>query len=109
MEFDLFSGAVIAMIAGGLLVGLFNIARVKRNGIEAEAYVTRLEERESTDSDGGTSVYYDVYVLYTTKEGRRVEAALSNPKNSLRAGDRVTVKYLPEKEDMPVFIRMSER
>ena len=109
MEFDLFSGAVIAIVAGGLLTGLFNIARVKRNGIEAEAYVTRLEEHESTDSDGDMSVYYDVYVLYTTKEGRRVEAALSNPKNRLTPGDRVTIKYLPGKEEQPVFIKMSER
>lgn len=109
MEIDLFSGTVIAIISGGLLWGLYNIYRVKRNGIEAEAYVTRLEEHESTDSDGDTSVYYDVYVLFTTREGRQVEAALINPKNRLNAGDRVTVRYLPGKEEQPVFMKMSER
>lgn len=52
MKIDLFSITVLAIVGGGFLYAFFWILKVKRNGIEAEAYVSRIEEHETIDSDG---------------------------------------------------------
>ena len=106
MEFDWFSWSIIALIAGSFIYAMIYIARVKRYGTEAEAYVSRLEEHESIDADGACSTYYDVYVIYRTQEGRQVEGTLSNPKNRLKEGDRLLIRYLPGKENIPVLTRI---
>ena len=102
MKVDLFSLIILAVLASGAAYALYYILKVKRNGIETEALVTRIEEEERTDSDG-VSVYYTFYVRYRTLEGRQIEATLANPKSRLQVGSSVKIKYLPEKEDYPVL------
>ena len=105
LDLDPFSIAILLIVGGGFLYAFFYIWRVKRNGIEAEGYISRIVEHESIDSDGMTSVTYDVFVVYTTQEGRQVEGELSNPKNRLSVGDRIQLKYLPGKEKNPVLTK----
>ena len=60
---DTFSLVIIVVVAGSFLYAGYNIWRTKKNGIETDAFVTRIEERESHDSDGVT-YYDDYYVRY---------------------------------------------
>ena len=83
----------------------FWILKVKRNGIEAEAYVSRIEEHETIDSDGMPMRTDDVYVVYRTQEGRQVEASLSNQGRRIDVGDRILIKYLPGREEYAVRVR----
>lgn len=51
---DAFSLVIIVVVAGSFLYAGYNIWRTKKHGIETDAFVTRIEERESHDSDGTT-------------------------------------------------------
>ncbi len=102
MNIDYFALVIIAIVASGAVYAFYSIRKVKRNGVEVDAVVTRIEEHEMVDADG-VSRDYDFYVRYRTLEGRQIEAALANPKNRLEIGSRVRIKYLPEQEDYPVL------
>ena len=106
MQFDLFSTVIITILAGGFLYAFFWIWRVKKNGIEADAVVTERVEHESTDADGITSISYTFRVRYQTQEGWPVEATLANPKSKLQVGNRVKIRYLPNRTDYPVLIQI---
>ena len=101
---DTFSLVIIVVVAGSFLYAGYNIWRTKKNGIETDAFVTRIEERESHDSDGVT-YYDDYYVRYQDQEGRTIEATISNPKRKgLALGARIRIRYLPEKPNSVVYI-----
>ena len=102
MKVDIFSIVIIAIVATGAVYALYSIMKVKKNGIEVDAVVTRIEEHERVDADG-ISIDYDVFVRYRTLEGKQIEATLANPKNRLETGNRVRIKYLQEHEDYPVL------
>ena len=70
--------------------------KVKQEGIEADAFVSRVDEDEYTDSDGMTTTTKKYIVRYTTQDGKVVEARLANPRKGLVMGDRVKIKYLAE-------------
>ena len=104
MQIDTFSLVIIVVVAGSFLYSGYNIWRTKKNGIETDAFVTRIEERESHDSDGVT-YYDDYYVRYQDQEGRTIEATISNPKRKgLVLGARIRIRYLPEKPNSVVYI-----
>ena len=94
----------IALFAGFFLYAFYYIQKVKRNGLDAEAVVTRSETTESIDSDGFAETTTTYYVEYRTAEGETVEGTLSNPKKGLKVGRRMRIKYLPEQKKYPVFI-----
>lgn len=90
---------------------------IQKNGLEAEAVVTRIREIENTDADGSyTGSSYAYYVTYRTAGGETVEARLGNGKSldvqigkhawnhDLQEGTRVQIKYLPEKPDYVIRI-----
>lgn len=52
--------------------------KIKMNGTETEAIVTRITEQESSDVDGGSSISYSYYVTYRTQTGQTVEAKLTS-------------------------------
>ena len=72
-------------------------------GVEVNAFITRLEEHETTDADGIPSEYYEVYVRYQTKDGKTVNTSLANSTAFLNVGDLVRIKYIPGQEDYPVL------
>jgi len=94
----------IVLISIPFIITLARIIVVRRDGIEADAVVTCLDEHDSTTADGDLVTYEDVIVRYRTKEGRLVESSLVNPKCNMNIGDWVTIKYIPGKEDNPVLV-----
>ena len=96
---------VFAVIFTAFLVYAFRyIRKVKKNGLDAEAVVTRYETEETTDSDGFSETRTTYFVEYRTAEGETVEGTLANPKRGLAVGRRMKIKYLPEQKKHPVFI-----
>ena len=100
-----FAIIVIALVAAAaLFVGYKNLY-TKKNGIETDATVSRIEEETQSDSDG-ISTSYNYYVRYTTAEGKSQEALITNPGfKSLHIGDQIKIKYLPEKPIAAVWIK----
>lgn len=103
MRYINFEVMIIAFIALSFLWTLFKIIRVRMLGVEVNAFITRLEEHETTDADGIPSEYYEVYVRYQTKDGRTVNTSLANSTAFLNVGDLVRIKYIPGQEDYPVL------
>ena len=100
---DLFSITIIAILAGGFLYVFYYQWKVRRQGLEATAVVTWIEEKETSDEDG-VSYYYDIHVAYTTRDNRDIEGLISNPNHPFEEGERLLIKYLPGKEEYPVYI-----
>jgi len=90
-------GAVAALIVGFVVYSVIRNNKIRKNGVEADAVVSRIEEQVSTDSEGGIDVVYTYYVTYAAQDGRVVEATLNHAPGRTRVGDRVRIKYLPEK------------
>ena len=94
----------VAVIIGGVVYSIIHMNKVKKEGIEADAFVSRIDVEESTDSDGMTSTTEKYYVRYTGQDGKQIEARLANPRKGLVMGDRIKVKYLPEKPKYTVMV-----
>ena len=92
--------AILFIIAGAGFV-FYNIHRVKKNGIETDAVITRIE-----DVGIGTDTSYDYYVCYTER-GQIIEAKLSNPGfgRGLEVGAEIRISFLPEKPNIAVWIK----
>ena len=96
---------VIGFVA---IVGIYTAylqIRTRKSGIETEATVVDVREKWVREGDGD-SLEYTYVVSYKNREGEKVEAALatvSNGKKNLEIGDRITVRYLPERQDYPVM------
>ena len=103
MRYINFEVMIIAFVALSFLWTLFKIIRVRMLGVEVNAFITRLEEHETTNADGIPSEYYEVYVRYQTKDGRTVNTSLANSTAFLNVGDLVRIKYIPGQEDYPVL------
>ncbi|MBR6050202.1 MAG: DUF3592 domain-containing protein [Clostridia bacterium] len=100
---------IVGLVAATfIVVALFMFLRkrkIKKNGLTATAVVTHIEERESYDSDTGTTVNYEYYVTYFTADGETVDARLDNPPRRTNVGDQLKIKYLPEKPHYVVAIK----
>ena len=78
-----------AIFASGLLISHI-IKNGARNGIEADAVVSRI-----VDEGSQTEIDINVYVRYRTADGEEVEAVISNPRSDLEVGQHVRIKYNP--------------
>ena len=91
---------IIVFVIVFLAVGAITIKRnmeIQKNGVEADAVVSRIEEDESApDEDGHTDTTYIYYVRYQAQDGQTVEAKLSSAPGNLFVGSRLRIKYLPE-------------
>lgn len=102
----------IILIAFGVLIGIGAIwaflfsRRVKKDGIDAQATVSRIEVSESLDADGTVSRTETVWITYRNLNGETVEAMLSNPKKGLQESSRILIRYLPERQDYPVLVKV---
>ena len=100
-----FAIVVIVFVAAVALVVGYRILYTKKNGIEAEATVTRIEEDCQADSDG-ISTTYNYYVRYTSAEGESHEALITNPGfKKLKVGECIRIKYLPQKPNAAVWLK----
>lgn len=98
-------GVVVVAIVGGIIFTIMRTNAIKKNGIEANAVVSRIKEQENTDSEGITDTTYIYYVTFTTQDGQSVEAKLSNPPSKIKVGDSLTIKYLPNKPKLVIAIK----
>ena len=96
-----------AVFIGGLAYNFWRNHQIKSQGIEADGFITRVEESDSTDSDGDITTTYNYYVRYTDQGGVTREALLMNTytKRNLIPGDYVKIKYLPGKEKSAVMVK----
>ena len=62
-------GVVVVGIVGGIIFTIMRTNAIKKNGIEANAVVSRIKEQESTDSDGFTDTTY----IYSSSQRRTVK------------------------------------
>lgn len=98
---------VLGIIAVVVIVAVLNIIRVfkiRKNGIETDAVISRIEEQDSSDGDDYTVVYI-YYISYRTQEGKTVEAKLNHAPGRTRVGDQVRIKYLPEKPNHAIIVK----
>ncbi len=103
---DPFAIAILVFIAAAAIYVFYKIWYTKRNGIETEAIITRIEEESNVDAN----ITYHYFVQYA-KNGKTVEATLSNPGfgKGLVVGARITIKYLEEKPNVAVWVKESVR
>lgn len=100
-----FAIIILVLVAAAAVYVVCRIMNIKKNGIETQAVVTRIEENVQSDSDG-ISVSYDYYVRYTTADGQTQEALITNPGfKKLERGEQITIKYLPQKPNAAVWIK----
>ena len=96
MTYVLIAVLVIVLVVGAVFTIRRNQA-IQKNGVEADAVVSRIEENENRDNDGHVDFTYTYYVRYQTQEGKTVEAKLGNEPAHLFVGSRLRIKYLPDK------------
>ena len=108
MEKYLIFGAVAALIIGFVIYTVIRNRKIRKNGVEADAIVSRIEENWTTSSEGGAD-YTDIYcVTFLDQNGQTVEARLNSQPGHTRVGDSVRIKYLPEKPHFAVIVKRSE-
>lgn len=97
------------VIAVGIIVAIVFIVKrnnnIKKNGVEADAVVSRIMENETINDDGSTDYSYTYYVKFTAQDGQAVEARLGGVPRFTNVGDRVRIKYLPEKPRYAIIIK----
>lgn len=100
--------ALIALVAvcmiGGFIYTAKRNQKIKANGIETDAVISRIKEIESEDSEGRRETHYEYFVKYVNQNGQTVEAKLSNPPRFPREGQQLRIKYLPEKPKIALAV-----
>ena len=110
----MFEIILITVLAAFALGGIWAFAvtkKVKNEGIETDAVVSRVEVREwngtIADHWADNNVTEDYYITYTDQEGCPVEALLSNPGDyTFVEGDRIRIRYLPDRKEYPVLVKI---
>ena len=106
----MYTVAMIMVLAFGVYVFMndgWRIIQARRNGIETDARVSRIEVSKMTS--GGADYYLRYYyVLFTAENGLPNEARLLNPKKSLGIGSTIRVKYLDRRNDCAVLTEIME-
>ena len=100
---------IIAVVAvAAVIVIIFIVKRytaIKKNGVEADAVVSRIKEVETQNDDGSYDTSYTYYVKFTTQDGQVVEAKLGGAPRFTREGDQLRIKYLPEKPKNVILVK----
>lgn len=109
--FEIIFILVLAAFAVGGIWAYVVTKRVKNDGIVTEAVVSRVELHEWSGGTGdlwaADSFTEEYYITYTNRDGQMVEAMLTNPGNrSFVVGDRMKIKYLPDRQEYPVMIEV---
>lgn len=105
MKDYLIFGAVAAVIIGVAVFTVIRNRKIRKNGVEADAVVSRIEETQSPSAEGGTDFSETYYVTYVDQNGQTVEAQLDHAPGRTRVGDPVRIKYLPEKPHFAILVK----
>ena len=99
---------ILAAFAAGGIWAFVVSKKVKDEGVETDAEISRVEIHEWSGGTGewaGSDITKDYYVTYTNEEAQIVEALLTNPGNhTFKEGDKIRIKYLSERQDYPVLV-----
>ena len=98
-------GAVVALIIGYVIYTVIRNSKIRKNGVEVDAVVSRIEEEQTVSSEDGVDYTYTHYVTYRSPQGEAVEAKLDHAPGRTRVGDTVKIKYLPEKPHFAVLVK----
>ena len=98
-------GAAAVVVVGLAVYSFLRNNKIRKEGVEADAVVSRIEEQESANSDGSFDTTYTYYVNYRTQDGQTVEAKLNRAPVRTRVGDQVRIKYLPEKPKYALLVK----
>ena len=96
---------IIIVVVIGFVYSYQRNKKIKENGVEANAVVSRIKEIEKEDSDGHYSTDYEYYVRYQNQAGETVEAKLGNPPRFLTEGTQLRIKYLPGKPKYALMVK----
>ena len=109
MDTYLIIGVLLIFIIVGVIL-FISTNKIKKNGVEAEAEVSRIDVRvtktihdETGMVDTATTKTY--YVKYKNQDGNEIEAMLQNPSMKMSEGDIIKIKYLPEKPNRVIRIK----
>ena len=95
--------AFTAFVAVTLVITIIRNNNIRKNGIEAEAVISRIEEYETVSSDGFSDANYRYFVTYRTMDGKTVEARLVKIMTKrYREGETLSIMYMPDKPDYVV-------
>ena len=98
-------GAFALIMAVAVIIAFLRFYAIRNNGIEANAVVSRVKEKQNTDSEGFTNTSYLYFVTFTTQSGQTVEAKLGNPPFRTQVGDKLRIKYLPNKPKFVIAVK----
>ena len=90
---------ILAIVLGVLALGYgVYMTFFERNGyIKSTAVIEQIDEIFSgVDGDGASDYTYDVYIYFSTAEGRTVRTKADNYKSSYAVGKRIPIWYNPE-------------
>ena len=105
--FEVLFGVILSLFALGGLWAFFMSRKVRREGIETTAVISRIEEYERPDLDAPNTVSTNYYISYTHQTGDQVEALLGDQKvDGLPVGSKVRIKYHPDRQEYPVLIEI---
>ncbi len=108
--FEILLITILVLFAIGGIWAFVVTKKVKEEGIEADAVVSRVELHEWSSLDhefGHDSVTEEYYITYRNLEGQNVEAMLTNPGDyKFQVGDRMKIKYLPDRQEYPVLVEI---
>ena len=96
MTYVLIAVVLVAVLAG-IVITIRRNSAIQKGGIETDAVVSRIKENETRNDDGSRQTHYTYYVRYQAEDGQTVEAKLGNAPLGIAAGNRLRIKYLPDK------------
>lgn len=103
-EYLIFVGVALIIVAVVIYTILRN-NKIRKSGVETDAVISRIEEERMTSSEGGADFTEIYYVTYVNQQGQTVEARLDSAPGRTREGDRVRIKYLPEKPHFAILVK----
>lgn len=95
-------GVVAVVLIIGIVYNIQRSRKINQNGIETDAVISRIKEKEEVDADQNVTTSYEYFVTYKNETGETVEAQLGNPPRLATEGSQLRIKYLPEK---PKYVR----
>ena len=109
MDGKLIFYVAVGIFAIAAVIGIVYVVKrnnaIKKNGVEVDAVVSRIKETETANDDGSFDTTYTYYVKFRNQDGQTVEAKLGNAPGFTREGDRLRVKYLPEKPKYAILVK----
>ncbi|MBQ1820958.1 MAG: hypothetical protein II117_05065 [Clostridia bacterium] len=104
MEFLIIAGALV-FAAVLLIPAILRRNKIQKNGVEKDAVISRIEKKWVDSNEGGSVIQLIYYVTYVNQDGQTVEAQLLGVPEHAREGDRVRIKYLPEKPHFAILMK----